>query len=139
MPTAQNLANHANRPTLTTAAGVAATLALGFFIIEMLRWPSALTFGLLCLTVAVMILVVISRVYIVRLQDRIIRLEMRVRLARLGQDAEYERLSTRQLVALRFASDAEMPALLQRALTENLTSRQIKEAVCDWQPDHHRT
>lgn len=139
MADAQNYANHANRPTLSTAAAVAAILALGFFIVELTRWPSAMTVGLLCLTLAVMLLVAISRVYIVRLQDRIIRLEMRVRLARLGQEPLYERLSTRQLVALRFASDAELPALMQRALGENLTSRQIKEAIRDWQPDHHRT
>ncbi len=139
MPGAQNYANHANRPALTTGAAVAAILALAFFIIEIIRWPSAMTVGLMCLTVAVMFLVAISRVYIVRLQDRIIRLEMRVRLAQLGQEPLYERLSTRQLVALRFASDAELPALMQRALGENLTSRQIKEAIRDWQPDHHRT
>jgi hypothetical protein len=124
---------------LTAGAGLFAILALGFFIIEMLRWPSALTFGLLCLTLAVMFLVVISRVYIVRLQDRIIRLEMRVRLARLGHEPEYQRLSMRQLVALRFASDAELPALMQRAFSENLTGRQIKEAIRDWQPDYNRT
>jgi hypothetical protein len=139
MPPAQNLANHANRPVLSTAAGVATIVALGLFIFEILRWPSALTLGLLFLTSAVMILVVISRVYVVRLQDRIIRLEMRVRLARLGHGAHYDRLTTRQLIALRFASDSELPGLLERAITENLTSRQIKEAVRDWQPDYHRT
>jgi hypothetical protein len=139
MPSAQNYASHAHRPALTNGAAAAAILALGFFIFEMLRWPSALTFGLLCLTIAVMFLVVISRVYIVRLQDRIIRLEMRVRLARLGQEAQYDRLSTPQLVALRFASDAELPALMQRALGEKLTGRQIKESIRDWQPDYYRT
>ena len=139
MPSGQNYASHAHRPALTNGAAAAAILALGFFIFEMLRWPSALTFGLLCLTVAVMLLVAISRVYIVRLQDRIIRLEMRVRLARLGQEAQYDRLSTQQLVALRFASDAELPALMQRALGENLTGRQIKESIRDWQPDRYRT
>jgi hypothetical protein len=135
----QSYANHANRPALTAAAAVAAIVALGFFIVELVRWPSAMTVGLLSLTLAVMVLVVISRVYIVRLQDRIIRLEMRVRLARLGQEAAYDQLSTRQLVGLRFASDAELPSLTRRALAENLTSRQIKEAVRDWQPDDHRT
>lgn len=139
MGSAQSYANHANRPALTTGAAVGAIFALAFFLIELIRWPSAMTIGLLCLTLAVMFLVAISRVYIVRLQDRIIRLEMRVRLTRLGHEAQYERLSTRQLVALRFASDAELPALIQRALTENLTSRQIKEAIREWQPDHYRT
>ena len=139
MKSPQTYGSHVHRPRLTAGAGLFATLALALFIIEMRRWPSVLTFGLLCLTVAVMFLVVISRVYIVRLQDRIIRLEMRVRLARLGHEAQYDRLSTRQLVALRFASDAELPTLMQRALSENLTGRQIKEAIRDWQPDLYRT
>jgi hypothetical protein len=139
MPRRQTYATHVQQPRLTAGAALFAILALGFFIFEMLRWPSALTFGLLCLTVAVMFLVVISRVYIVRLQDRIIRLEMRVRLARLGHETECDRLTTGQLVALRFASDAELPALIQRALGENLTGRQIKEAIRDWQPDDYRT
>lgn len=136
---AQSFASHAHRPTWTAAAAVLAILALAFFIVEAVRRPGALTFGLLCLTFSVWCLVAISRVYIVRLQDRIIRLEMRVRLARLGREADFERLSKRQLVALRFASDAELPALVQRTLAENLDSRQIKEAVRDWQPDYHRT
>ena len=74
-----------------------------------------------------------------RLQDRIIRLEVHGRLERLGRGAGFSRLTTRQIVALRFASDAEIPALLDRALAENLTADQIKAAVTDWQADNHRT
>ncbi len=135
----QTYASHAHRPVLTAVAALFATLALGFFIIAAIRRPDAVSFGLICLTVSVLALVSISRAYILRLQDRIIRLEMRVRLARLGREADFPRLSTRQLVALRFAPDAELPSLVERTLTENLTSRQIKEAVRDWQPDYHRT
>jgi len=135
----QTYATHVQRPRLAAGAALFAVLALGFFIFEMVRWPSAMTFGLLCLTIAVMFLVAISRAYTLRLQDRIIALEMRLRLARLGREADYSRLSRRQLIALRFASDAELPSLMQRAIGENLTSRQIKEAIRDWLPDHHRT
>ena len=138
-PRTQTFASHAHRPTLAVWAGLFGILALGFFVADVLRGPTALAFGLLCLSISVLMLVTISRVYIVRLQDRIIRLEMRLRLSRLGREADYERLSTRQLVALRFASDAELPALVGRALAENLTGLQIKEAVREWQPDHHRT
>lgn len=139
MPQPQSYANHAHRPTLSIAASVFAVLALAAFIAEMERWPLALTVGLLCLTMAVMLLVWISRAYTVRLQDRIIRLEMRLRLARIGREADFERLTTPQVVGLRFASDAELPALIDRALAERLTSRQIKQAVTSWQPDQHRT
>jgi hypothetical protein len=139
MPKPQSAASHAHRPVLTSWAALFAIVALGLFIFEAVRWPAPLTFGLLCLTIALMCLIAISRIYIVRLQDRIILLEMRVRLARLNREGDYERLSKRQLISLRFASDAELPGLIQRALGENLTGAQIKQAIRDWQPDYERT
>jgi hypothetical protein len=135
----QTYATHVHRPMLFAVAFATTLAAFGFFIAEMVRFRGPLMYGLLSLGVAVMCLTMISRRYIVRLQDRIIRLEMQVRLARLGLETSYPRLTLRQLVALRFASDAEMPALVQRALSENLTSRQIKQAVKDWQADWQRT
>ena len=62
-----------------------------------------------------------------------------IRLERLGKGSEFTLLSTPQLVALRFASDAELPDLVDRAWKENLALVQIKRAVKDWQPDLHRT
>jgi hypothetical protein len=135
----QTYANHVHRPLLFALAFLFTVIAFGFFIAEMVRFRGPLMYGVLSLGVAVMCLVLISRLYIVRLQDRIIRLEMQVRLARLGLDASFPRLTKGQLVALRFASDAEMPALVNRALTEHLTSTQIKQAVKDWQADWLRT
>jgi hypothetical protein len=101
--------------------------------------PTPTSYGLLSLSLGVATLVVISRVYTVRLQDRIIRLEMLVRLSRLGRDRDFGRLTIKQLTALRFASDAELPALLDKTLAENLTPDQIKRAVTSWQPDLYRT
>jgi hypothetical protein len=135
----QSYANHVHRPTLFAVAFVATVAAFGFFIIELFRFRGPLMYGILSLAVAVMCLTLISRMYIVRLQNRIIRLEMQVRLARLGLESSFSKLTVRQLVALRFASDAEMPALVSRALTENLTGKQIKQAVTDWQADWYRT
>jgi len=88
---------------------------------------------------SVIVLALISRAYTVRLQDRIVRLEMQLRLGRLGREHDFRRLSTAQLAALRFASNAELPGLLDRSLAEDLTPDQIKRAVCDWQPDFYRT
>jgi hypothetical protein len=139
MPQPQTYANHVYRPLLSIAAGFFAGVALLVFLARMRDMPGALALGLLCLTMSVLLLVAMSRTYILRLQDRIIRLEMRLRLARLGREADLDRLTRPQFIALRFASDAELPALLDRALTERLTSRQIKEAVRDWQGDYHRT
>jgi hypothetical protein len=135
----QNYANHTYFPAMTPVAGVPAVIAFLLFGIEAFRQPSVLVFGLIALAFSTIVLTLISRAYTVRLQDRIIRLEMRLRLERLGKGPDYTRLSTPQLVALRFASDAELPALTDRALTENLVLDQIKRAVHDWQPDFYRT
>lgn len=135
----QSYASHAHRPMLTNIAGLLALAATVLLIIFLVRQPSVLSLGLVLLSFAVFTLVLISRTYTVRLQDRIIRLEMLGRLARLGRERDFTRVSTRQLVALRFASDAELPALIDRTLAENLTSDQIKRAIVDWQPDLHRT
>jgi hypothetical protein len=64
---------------------------------------------------------------------------MQVRLARLGREADMARLSVPQLIAARFASDAELPGLIDRAVAEKLTPDQIKRAVTDWQGDYLRT
>ena len=84
----------------------------------------------------------ISRIYTVALQDRIIMLETKVRCAELlpaGRDADLARLSKQQMVALRFASDDELEALLERAAREGLAPKDIKAAIRTWRPDPHRT
>lgn len=79
--------------------------------------------------------------YALNNQNRIVRLEMRLRYYQLTgvRLEEYEsKLSFGQIAALRFASDAEMPALLLRAVTEQLSSDAIKRAIVNWQPDEMR-
>jgi hypothetical protein len=74
-------------------------------------------------------------------QNRIIRLEMRLRYFQLyGKRFEplEAKLRFRQIAALRFASDEELPALLERTLEENLSPNSIKKLITDWQPDHMR-
>jgi hypothetical protein len=108
-------------------------------VLFVLRTPSVISVALLLMASAIVGLVALVRRYTTRLQDRIIRLEMRLRLAALGREQDMTRLSTRQVIALRFASDVELTTLIDRALAENLTGDQIKRAVTHWQADRMRT
>ena len=79
--------------------------------------------------------------YALTLQNRIVRLELRYRyLATTGERFEKfeEQLNDSQLFALRFAPDEELPTLIQRALHENLTGKDIKKAIVNWKADHER-
>jgi hypothetical protein len=105
--------------------------------------PSLLgALGGIALTIGAAIALLNARTYCLTLQDRIIRLEMEVRLARVLDPALAERaraLTIKQRVALRFASDAELPALVTSVLDQGLTDlKTIKKMVKDWQADHQR-
>ena len=83
-----------------------------------------------------------ARVFALSAQDRVIRLEERLRMRELlPQDLQprINDFTTGQLVALRFASDAELPDLARQVLAENITSRKaIKERIQTWRPDYQR-
>jgi hypothetical protein len=95
-------------------------------------------FGLL-LAIAFMMCAFYARIFALTVQDRVIRLEMRLRLERLlagdlrGRILEF---SPGQLVAMRFASDTELPELARKVLEEKIEDRRaIKQMVRDWQAD----
>jgi hypothetical protein len=141
---AQSYANHRHNPKLSLIGFLFLLLAIVAFG---LRWFEiggryAMAAGLFGLIASIQVLLSISRVYTTTLQDRIIKLEMKVRCATLltpAQQATYARLTKAQVVALRFASDEELPALLERAARENLDADQIKRAIQHWVPDWDRT
>lgn len=105
------------------------------------RFPGFPAVWFLILSLAFIVIVGRMRAYATRLQDRIIRLEERLRLMQVLPEALRPRiaeLSTPQLIALRFASDPELPALVMRALDEKLDRNGIKKAISEWRPDYSR-
>ena len=79
------------------------------------------------------------RLYPLKVQDRVIRLEERLRLANLpGRDVAVPVLTEGQWVALRFASDAEFVALARKAAEESMSRDDIKKSVKTWRADHDR-
>ena len=138
----QSYANHGHRPIWTYIAGIFGGTGFVLLAEAWLLGRNTAPLGSVLLAVAVLALVSISRVYTVRLQNRIIRLEMRLRLPDVlpaSQHAQIQELSTPQLVALRFASDAELPTLVDRVVRERLSREEIKKAIKDWVPDWERT
>jgi hypothetical protein len=141
----QTYATHRHNPKLTGLGFLfvlVAVVALG------LRWfyiggREMFAAGLAALIAVDIVLLLISRAYTTKLQDRVIKLEMKVRTAGLAltptQQAAYSRVSVPQIVALRFAADQELPALIERADREHLTSDQIKREIKNWVPDPDRT
>ena len=83
-----------------------------------------------------------ARAFPLKAQDRVIRLEEQLRLARLLPDdlrSRVDELSAKQLIALRFASDGELPELVRWVLTENITDgKVIKQRIKNWRPDFDR-
>jgi hypothetical protein len=93
------------------------------------------------MSIAFILMALLGRMGAVRAQDRIIRLEERLRLASLlpaDEQVHISEFTTAQLIALRFASDAELPALAHRTLTQNLEPKAIKQAIVNWRPDDLR-
>ena len=139
----QSFASHA-RTVPGFHYGVVGALGLNFLwsLVRLYRVPGLDALVGVVTAVGLLGLLFYARMFPLRVQDRIIRLEMSLRLASvLPADlrARVGSLRPGQLVALRFASDAELPSLVRQVLDENLTDRrEIKKRIREWQPDHLR-
>jgi hypothetical protein len=102
---------------------------------------SFIAWWLVVVSVAAFVALFRLRQYPLKVQDRVIRLEERLRLQALAPQewhAQIFRLTEDQLIALRFAGDDEVVELAKQALEHNLNRKQIKERIRSWRPDNWR-
>lgn len=110
-------------------------------IVHLVRGPGLCSAWLVVVMIAAIAAIFKIRLYALKVQDRVIRLEERLRLQTLLDPALRPRiteLTEKQLIALRFASDAELPALAAKALNEKLAPADIKNSIQHWRPDYWR-
>ncbi|HEX4771260.1 MAG TPA: DUF6526 family protein [Bryobacteraceae bacterium] len=140
--TSQTKTNHARLdPGFHFTLAPLILIVLIWSIVNLIRYPSWEAVALLLMSVILFWLAFTIRTYALRVQDRLIRLEERLRLARLlpeSQQSRIPQLTEAQLIALRFCCDDELPILAERTLSERLTPKQIKEAIQTWRPDYFR-
>ena len=125
---------------------LAPMLLLNFIIsiyVTVREWPAHPRMHPWWIVMSFVLIVLMLKVrnYALANQDRLIRLEERVRYAALLSPAELasaQALTLHQVIALRFASDAELPGLVARTLKEGLDPKHIKLAVVSWRPDERR-
>ncbi len=110
-------------------------------ILYAVHHPHFYPIWLAVLSIAAFVALFKMRLYPLKVQDRVIRLEERLRLQALAP-AEWHpqiyRLSEDQLIGLRFAGDDEVVELAKQALEHNLNRKQIKERIKSWRPDYWR-
>jgi hypothetical protein len=110
-------------------------------IVYLIRHPGLAAAWMAILSAALVVLALLLRVNSLKVQDRVIRLEERLRLMALLSEpwrARISELTEYQLVALRFASDAETPRLVEETLRDNLSPKDIKKKIEIWRPDYFR-
>ena len=139
----QNAANHARYvPGYHYIGGTLALFNLVWAVRRAIRYPSGDTHAAVLVAVVLMLMFWYLRAFPLAVQDRLIRLEERLRLSRLmpaDMQSRLDEFTPGQLIALRFASDAELPELASKVLNDRITERkQIKLMIRDWRADHMR-
>ena len=124
-------------------------VTLGIFLINLLwtlyhlvKYPAAGTAMAFLLALAFLLVAFYARTFALTVQDRVIRLEMRLRMKEIlpaDLQSRIGEFTPRQLVALRFASDAELPGLCRTVLADKISDgKSIKKMIKTWNADHLR-
>ena len=139
----QNFKNHSR--LVAGYHGVTGILILGFLVGSIITFVHAhdgvvkhAAMIMIIGAVAMLGLFWYARVFALKAQDRAIRAEENFRHFILTGKPFDKQLRLGQIIALRFASDEEMPALAKRTAEENLSSKDIKRAIKNWKPDYNR-
>jgi uncharacterized membrane protein (DUF485 family) len=145
----QNFANHAKFvPAFHFFLAPVLLINVGVHVYQLFKTPMASAssvvwgiFGVL-LAIALLVMAFLARLFALGVQDRVIRLEERIRCERLLPEDLKPRIgefTTIQMVGLRFASDAELPSLARKVLDGKVNDRKaIKQMVQNWRADYQR-
>ena len=138
----QSFANHAMMVPLyhywTTLFLVVPTVYFAYVAVTAFSWGALMT---VVFAVGVILAAFFARAFPLGVQDRVIRLEERIRFEGLPEDlrAQADEIPTDLLIGLRFASDDELEDLVRRVLGGELTDRKsVKAAIQSWRADHQR-
>lgn len=138
----QNYKNHARLvPLYHYVAGMLVILGFGGSIVNLLQADAHTHYSAALIVVAFFVLILIfwyARAFALRAQDRAIRAEENFRHFMLTGKPFEKELRMGQIIALRFASDEEFPALAKKAMEEKMSQKQIKQAIQNWRADYHR-
>jgi hypothetical protein len=135
----QNFSNHARfDPLFHFFMGPVFMITWIISVVMLVRHPSLWTAWEVVFMSAVVVASFKIRLYALRVQDRLIRLEERLRLAAILPAESLNGLTEDHLIALRFASDAEVSALADKCTKEKLSRKDVKQAIQTWRPDNWR-
>ncbi len=139
----QTYANHTRwHPPFHFFAAPVTITALIMAIVNVVKHNQQLgAWALVVLATGSLVTTFLTRISALKAQDRVIRLEERLRLAAVLNEPLRSRigeLTESQLIALRFASDGELNGLVEKALSSKMSAKEIKQAIVNWRADTFR-
>jgi hypothetical protein len=138
----QTLQNHTklDPPFHFFLAPVGLLLLIGS-IVQLVRDPGWMSAAHVVVMIWAVVAVFKIRIYALKVQDRVIRVEEKLRMEKLLPESLKSRvyeLTEQQFIALRFASDGELPTLVEKTLKDHLAPKAIKQSIQNWRPDYWR-